>query len=29
MSAPWEDAEVREQIRKENADKSHIVYGPK
>jgi len=29
MSAPWEDPEVREQIRKENSDKAKIVYGPK
>lgn len=29
LSAPWEDSQIREKINAENADKSHIVYGPK
>ncbi len=29
LSAPWEDAKIREVIRNENKDKGDIVYGPK
>lgn len=28
LTAPWEDAQVREQIKAENTDKATIVYGP-
>lgn len=29
LSAPWEDATIREAIRNENKEKGRIVYGPK
>lgn len=29
MSAPWEDEKIKAKIQEENADKKHIVYGPK
>ena len=28
MTAPWEDAQIREQIKAENPEKKDIVYGP-
>jgi hypothetical protein len=27
-TAPWEDQTIKEKIKQENADKSHIVYKP-
>jgi hypothetical protein len=28
LTAPWEDHQIQEQIRRENPDKERIVYGP-
>jgi hypothetical protein len=29
LTAPWEDAKIREAIQEENKDKGQIVFGPK